>query len=69
MDKMTKVVFIIWIVLALASFGSAFFAPLVPKIIGIVFGSFNLLIIGAWVSSLIEGRREYKKQQKLMEEK
>lgn len=69
MDKMTKVLFIVWCVLAVAAFAASFFCPLIPKIIGIVFGGMNLLIIGAWISSIIEGRKEYKEQQKLLEEK
>ena len=69
MEKLTKILFIIWCVLAIAAFASAFFCPLIPKIIGIIFGSTNLLIIGSWLSAVIAARREYKKQQKLLAEK
>ena len=69
MDKLTKILFIIWCVLAVSAFVSSFFVPLIPKIIGIVFGSVNLLIIGSWISSIVQARREYKRQQKLIAEK
>ena len=37
--------FIVWSVLALLSFVSAFFAPLYFMIVGIAFGTINLLVI------------------------
>lgn len=45
----------VWMVLAIASFVCSFWAPLFIKIVGIVFGSLNLMIIGSWVISLIQG--------------
>jgi len=60
---------VIWVVLAIASFTASFWAPLVIKIIGIVFGAMNLMIIGSWVVSLRQGRKEYKRQQMLLENK
>ena len=69
MDKLTQVLFIIWCVLAVSAFASSFFVPLIPKIIGIVFGSVNLLIIGSWIAAVFQARREYKRQQKINAEK
>jgi len=69
MDKLTKILMVIWVVLAIASFTASFWAPLVIKIIGIVFGAMNLMIIGSWVVSLRQGRKEYKRQQMLLENK
>ena len=67
-NKVTKILFTIWTVLAVAAFVAGFWAPVWIKVIDIVFGSFNLLIIGSWLSAIIQGRREYKKQQLLLEE-
>lgn len=44
MDKTTIILLLIWVVLALAAFISAFFCPLIPKIIGIVFGTMNVFV-------------------------
>lgn len=35
----------IWMVLAIAAFASSFFVPLIPKIIGLVFGAVNISLI------------------------
>lgn len=45
MTKLAKILMIIWGVLAILSFVSAFFAPLYFKIIGLVFGSLNMLTL------------------------
>ena len=55
MDKLSKILMMVWMVLAIASFVCSFLAPLLIKIVGIVFGSLNLMIIGSWVISLIQG--------------
>ena len=68
MDKFTKIMFLVWCGLAIASFVSSFWAPLIIKIIGLTFGSVNLLLMGTWVSSIIAGRRELRKQRKLLAE-
>lgn len=68
-NKVTKMLLTIWTVLAVAAFVAGFWAPIWIKVIDIVFGSFNLLIIGSWLSALIQGRKEYKKQQMLLENK
>lgn len=55
----------VWSVLAIASFVVAFFVtPLIAKIILLVFGSINLMIIGSWAISLIQAIREYNKTKK-----
>jgi len=64
MDKLTKILMVIWVVLAIASFTASFWAPLVIKIIGIVFGAMNLMIIGSWVTATIQAKIKYRKQMK-----
>lgn len=55
----------VWMVLAIASFVCSFWAaPLLMKVIGLVFGSLNLMIIGSWTISLIQAVREYNKTKK-----
>lgn len=54
MNKLGKILFAIWMVLAVASFVSSFWAPLFIKVLGIVFGSLNLMIIGSLVISYIQ---------------
>lgn len=41
----------VWVILALVSFVSAFWAPLFYKIIGIAFGGLNIITIMTWVIS------------------
>ena len=60
MDKLTKILFGIWCTLAVASFVAAFFCPLIPKIIGIVFGADNLLLIGSLVSEYFKAKKAKK---------
>lgn len=46
--------------LAIASFVVAFFVtPLIAKIILLVFGGLNLMIVGSWAISLIQAIRTY----------
>lgn len=54
MDKLSKILFLVWIVLAIASFVASFWAPIVIKIIGLVFGSMNLMVIGSWVIATLQ---------------
>lgn len=54
MDKLSKILFLAWIALAIASFVASFWAPIVIKIIGLVFGSMNLMIIGSWVIATLQ---------------
>lgn len=51
MNKVNKIILLVWAILALISFVSAFWAPLYFKIIGIVFGSLNMITIITWVLS------------------
>lgn len=68
MNKTTKILLGIWIVLAILSFIVSFWAPLFIMIVGLVFGSMNLLIIGALFSTFIEGLFQARKLKKLKEE-
>ena len=54
MDKLSIILFLLWIALAIASFVASFWAPIVIKIIGLVFGSMNLMIIGSWVIATLQ---------------
>lgn len=61
-NKITNILLMVWSVLAIASFVVAFFVtPLIAKIILLVFGSLNLMIIGSWAISLIQAIRTYNK--------
>jgi pilus assembly protein TadC len=51
MSKAGNILIFIWVILALVSFVSAFWAPLFYKIIGIAFGSLNIITIMTWVIS------------------
>lgn len=55
MDKLSKIMFILWMVLAVIAFVSSFWAAGLVKIIGLVFGGFNLLIILSWITAAIQG--------------
>lgn len=62
-DKLTKILMIVWAVLALASFVSGWFAPLFWGIVNWAFGGLNLMIIGSWTIATVLSKRAYKKQQ------
>ena len=49
MNKIGKIMIAIWAVLAIASFVSAFWAPIFFKVLGLVFGGLNMIIILSWV--------------------
>jgi pilus assembly protein TadC len=51
MNKINKIILLVWAILALISFVSSFWAPLYFKIIGIAFGSLNMITIITWVLS------------------
>lgn len=55
MTKLGKIMLIIWGVLALLSFVSAFWAPLYFKILGITFGALNVMILLTLVISYFQG--------------
>ena len=63
MDKGSKILFIVWMVLAVASFVASFWAPIFFKVLGIVFGSLNLMIIGSWIWAVIEGNKTLKEKE------
>lgn len=45
----------IWAFLAIVSFICAFFCPLFPEIIGLAFGSLNILVILTYVIAYFQG--------------
>lgn len=55
MDKFTKILMGIWVCLAILSFVCAFFCPLIPKIIGLVFGGLNIITILSVVIAYLQG--------------
>lgn len=55
MNKLSKIMLIVWGVLALVSFISAFFAPLYFKIIGLIFGTLNIMVILSLVITWLQG--------------
>lgn len=53
---------ILWAVLALVAFIASFWIPVLwVKIIQLVFGGLNMLVVLSWVISSIQARKEYKK--------
>lgn len=61
MNKMTKILFAMWIILAIACFVGAFFTPVLwIKVLGLVFGAENMMIILAWVIAMFQGMVENK---------
>lgn len=59
---MTKILFAAWLILAIACFVGAFFTPVLwVKVLGIVFGAENMMIILAWVIGLVQGVVENKR--------
>ena len=67
-NKFSMILFLVWMVLAIASFVASFWAPLFFKVLGIVFGSFNLMIIGSWVIAYFQDRAAAKKIAAKLEE-
>lgn len=55
MNKLSKIMLLVWGVLALVSFISAFFAPLYFKIIGLIFGTLNIMVILSLVITWLQG--------------
>lgn len=56
---------IFWGLMALAAFISAFFIPVIwVKIVNLVFGGVNMLVILSWVISVIQAKKEFQKQKK-----
>lgn len=63
-----KILLIIWALLAITSFVASFFAPLVVKIIGLVFGGVNIVVILTWIFSLLFDYISEARLQTLLEE-
>lgn len=62
MSRFTKWLFAVWIMLAIACFVGAFFTPVLwIKVIGLVFGGLNSLVILSWglaaIQAMIENKR------------
>jgi len=63
MDKLSKVLFVLWIVLAIASFVGAFWiVQPVLRGVSIAFGIVNMMIVLSWISATIKAAKENKKQ-------
>ena len=59
---------IFWGLMALVAFISAFFIPVIwVKIVNLVFGGVNMLVILSWLISVIQAKREYKKLKEMEE--
>ena len=62
MNKFSTIMFVIWVMLAIACFVGAFFTPVMwIKLIGLVFGGMNAFIILSWTITAIQGILESKK--------
>lgn len=69
MNTFTKILFASWIILAIACFVGAFYVtPVFFKVLGIVFGFENMLVILSWIIATVQGKKEYKLK-KIEEEK
>lgn len=65
MSRFSRVLFGLWIVLAVAAFIGAFFTPIIwIKVINVVFGGLNSLVILSWGLAAIQAKLEYRKHQK-----
>ena len=68
MDKLSKVLFVLWIVLAIASFVGAFWiVQPVLRGVSVAFGVINMMIVMSWISATVKAVRENKKQKKMEE--
>ena len=68
MDKLSTVLFVLWIVLAIAAFVGAFWvAQPVLKGVSIAFGIINMMIVMSWISATVKAVKENKKQKKMEE--
>lgn len=68
MNKLGKILILVWGVLALISFISAFFAPLYFKVIGLLFGTLNVVTIITGVVTYFQGLYYNRKIQKELED-
>ena len=68
MDKLSKALFVLWIVLAIASFVGAFWiVQPVLRGVAIAFGIVNMMIVFSWISATIKAAKENKNQKKMEE--
>lgn len=68
MNKINKIILLVWAILALISFVSSFWAPLYFKIIGIAFGSLNIVTIITWLVLYFTMRSNQKTLDKMIED-
>lgn len=68
MNKLSKIFMLIWVILALVSFVSAFWAPLYFKIIGLTFGTINVITIITWVVSYFVIKNQQSALEKMLKE-
>ena len=65
MDKFSTVLFILWMVLAVASFVCNFFIPVTfVRVLGWIFSGFNMLIVISWVTAYFKEKAALKKYNK-----
>ena len=68
MSKLSKFLFVLWIVLAIAAFVGAFWiAQPVLRGISIAFGIINMMIVMSWISATVKTIKENKKTIKTSE--
>lgn len=68
MERLSNALFIAWIVMAIMAFVCGFFVnPLLPKIISLVFGGLNMVIILSWITGTIQARKELNNKNKELE--
>lgn len=68
MNKINKIILLVWAILALISFVSSFWAPLYFKIIGIAFGSLNIVTIITWLVLYFTMRSNQKTLDKMIKD-
>lgn len=69
MSIQSKILFGLWMILAIACFVGAFFTtPLFVKIIGVIFGIINMSVIISWAIAFRVARKAYKNNNKVGEE-
>lgn len=68
MNKVNKIILLVWAILALISFVSSFWAPLYFKIIGIAFGSLNIITIITWLVLYFTMRSNQKTLDKMIKD-
>lgn len=68
MDTVSKILFGLWIVLAITGFVMSFWiAQPVVRVVTIIFGILNMLVVMSWFSALIKARKEARKLKKTEE--